>query len=243
VQFRARREYEVGVRNRESDGCAAERALKGTSPEVIEKRLRLIRRDVLGDGHVRCERVASLHGAREYRRGFESIEKRLEAPSRLDPQTHSWMRWEADGRSVAHRERGDACGDRNQLFPMVACEGNRQRDAQRSRWLKEDLTREARREGIRIFSIAFTGAADYSLIQTLAFKTGGAYFRAYRPEEIHNVFNRIHRMMIKSFVRPSLNGALKPSPIPLPEKKAAPARKKKEKFIQDNIEDRQQTLF
>ncbi|MBW1799082.1 MAG: FHA domain-containing protein, partial [Deltaproteobacteria bacterium] len=44
-----------------------------------------------------------------------------------------------------------------------------------------------------IFSIAFTNTADFSLIQTLALKTDGEYFRAYGPDDIQNVFEKISK--------------------------------------------------
>ena len=41
--------------------------------------------------------------------------------------------------------------------------GNEQKDAQLTQWLKNDLTVECREEGIRIFGIAFTENADFTL--------------------------------------------------------------------------------
>lgn len=69
--------------------------------------------------------------------------------------------------------------------------GDRARDLDKTRWLREDLAAEASDAGIRIFGIAFTDAADYRLLQTLARRTGGAYFRVYRPADLPGVFQEI----------------------------------------------------
>jgi len=55
------------------------------------------------------------------------------------------------------------------------------------------LKEESKKQGIRIFSIAFTNTADFSLIQTLALKTDGEYFRAYGPDDIQNIFEKISK--------------------------------------------------
>ncbi len=69
--------------------------------------------------------------------------------------------------------------------------GNADRDRVKARWLREDLAAEAAAEGIRIYGIAFSERGDYQLMQTLALKTGGAYFRAFAAEDVWAVFNRI----------------------------------------------------
>jgi len=73
--------------------------------------------------------------------------------------------------------------------------GNKQRDLIKEKWLKGTLTEESKQADIRIFSIAFTDKADFSLIQTLALKTDGEYFRAYQAEDIQNIFNKIFAMI------------------------------------------------
>ena len=62
--------------------------------------------------------------------------------------------------------------------------GDRLRDIEREKWLKESLTELSKTSRIRIFGIAFTDQADYRLIQTLAFQTDGEYFRAQTTEDI-----------------------------------------------------------
>jgi len=75
--------------------------------------------------------------------------------------------------------------------------GDKARDLEKAKWLKESLTQECRNAGIKIFGIAFTDNADFSLIQTLAFKTKGEYFRAYTAEDIQKVFNKIYELIKK----------------------------------------------
>ncbi len=73
--------------------------------------------------------------------------------------------------------------------------GDKAQDLEKTKWLKEDLAQECRNAGIKIFGIAFTDKADFSLIQTLAFKTEGEYFRAYTFEDIPKVFDKISNLI------------------------------------------------
>ena len=92
--------------------------------------------------------------------------------------------------------------------------GNKVQDFERTKWLKEDLTEECRNAGIRIFGIAFTEKADFSLIQTLAFKTEGEYLRAYTVEDIQKVFDKISSLISRLPSGPELadKGIMPPSP-------------------------------
>ncbi len=69
--------------------------------------------------------------------------------------------------------------------------GDRQGDLDAGRWLREDLAVESGREGIQIFAIAFTEAADFPLMQSLARRTGAQYYRAFEATELSNVVDRI----------------------------------------------------
>lgn len=62
--------------------------------------------------------------------------------------------------------------------------GNPTADIERARWLRESLAGDARTAQIRIFGIAFTDAADYQLLQSLAAQTSGGYFRAGTADEL-----------------------------------------------------------
>jgi uncharacterized protein YegL len=73
--------------------------------------------------------------------------------------------------------------------------GNSEKDVEKTKWLREDLAPDAADAKIRIFGIAFTEDADFQLIQTLAQKTGGEYYRALQPKDLHGVFERIYSIM------------------------------------------------
>lgn len=74
--------------------------------------------------------------------------------------------------------------------------GDKLRDIDKTRWLRENLSEDAANHGIKIFGIAFTDLADFELIQSLAQKTKGQYFRAVIPEEIPDVFSQIHQLIM-----------------------------------------------
>jgi hypothetical protein len=62
---------------------------------------------------------------------------------------------------------------------------------EQARWLREGLAQEAKTFGIRVFGIAFTEAADYQLIQSVAQTTGGEYYRVFADSEIASTFKNI----------------------------------------------------
>lgn len=70
--------------------------------------------------------------------------------------------------------------------------GNPALDAERSRWLREDLTREAASMQVRIFGMAFTESADIQLMQALSSATGATFERAYTPTELPAAFTKLH---------------------------------------------------
>jgi pSer/pThr/pTyr-binding forkhead associated (FHA) protein/Mg-chelatase subunit ChlD len=71
--------------------------------------------------------------------------------------------------------------------------GDTARDIERTKWVKETLAQECSNEGIKIYGVGFTDKADFHLIQTLAFKTQGEYFRASVAEDIQKVFENIRQ--------------------------------------------------
>ena len=100
--------------------------------------------------------------------------------------------------------------------------GNKASDLEKEKWLKEDLALESKREGIRIFGVAFTDAADFRLIQTLALKTDGEYFRAYKVEDIQDVFRKINTVITTPPPKPEVAAAPTPAPAaPRPSEPAA----------------------
>jgi hypothetical protein len=76
--------------------------------------------------------------------------------------------------------------------------GNAARDAELHQWLRGDLATQAKREGVRIFGIAFTERADYQLLQSLAATTGGEYFRVLNADGIGRAFKRIDSIMLET---------------------------------------------
>ena len=82
--------------------------------------------------------------------------------------------------------------------------GDKGQDLEKEKWLKEDLARESKKAGIRIIGIAFTDKADFLLIQTLAIKTDGEYFRAYKAEDIHGIFKNIYDIITKPPTKPEV---------------------------------------
>jgi pSer/pThr/pTyr-binding forkhead associated (FHA) protein/Mg-chelatase subunit ChlD len=73
--------------------------------------------------------------------------------------------------------------------------GDWKKDGELTQWLKNDLAMEIREKGIRIFGIAFTENADSSLIQALSLRTGGSFYRAFKPEDIADILNRIQLLL------------------------------------------------
>ena len=73
--------------------------------------------------------------------------------------------------------------------------GSVQSDADKTRWLRDDLALESHKAGIRIYGVAFTENADFQLIQSLAMKTDGAYFRALDAVGLEAAFDAIGRQL------------------------------------------------
>ena len=95
--------------------------------------------------------------------------------------------------------------------------GDRQKDIELTQWLKTDLAAECSVSGIRILGIAFTENADFPLIQALASRTGGSYFRATHAEDIADVLDRIQALLSQPLTEPT---AVVPVKAPSPEMKA-----------------------
>lgn len=82
------------------------------------------------------------------------------------------------------------------------------REVERYRWLKDELTLESKEAGIQIFGIAFTDRADFELMQTLAQKTNGSYYRVFKAEDIQGVISRIN-----ASGKPGISPEAKPQPV------------------------------
>jgi len=118
--------------------------------------------------------------------------------------------------------------------------GSKIRDVEKTRWLKGTLAEESRRAGIRIFGIAFTDQADFSLIQTLAVRTEGAYFRAYDAADVQQTFDKIDDLIASSVdAGPPPAAAPEPSQVtvdasPPPAAESAPPPPAEEKPRSDS---------
>lgn len=66
--------------------------------------------------------------------------------------------------------------------------GNAAADVEKTKWLREELAADAADNGIQVLSVAFTENADFFLIQSLAKKTQGEYYRALTPADLAGVF-------------------------------------------------------
>lgn len=73
--------------------------------------------------------------------------------------------------------------------------GDPEKDRELSRWAKEQLATQAADAGIRIFAIAFSDQADFILIQTLAQKTKGSYFRVLKAANLDQTFEDIMALL------------------------------------------------
>lgn len=73
--------------------------------------------------------------------------------------------------------------------------GAPEKDLEKSKWLREDLAPDAADNGIKIFGIAFTEAADFQLIQSISQKTEGEYYRAITVDDLPNVFGQIDEII------------------------------------------------
>jgi pSer/pThr/pTyr-binding forkhead associated (FHA) protein/Mg-chelatase subunit ChlD len=69
--------------------------------------------------------------------------------------------------------------------------GGAEKNLERARWLRDQLAQDARRGSIAVFGIAFTEAADFELIQSVAQITGAEYFRVLAASDIGGTFERI----------------------------------------------------
>jgi hypothetical protein len=76
--------------------------------------------------------------------------------------------------------------------------GSAGKDTELHAWLREELAREATREEVRIFGVAFTERADFQLLQSLAATTGAEYFRVLQPEGIARAFRRIDSVLAEA---------------------------------------------
>ena len=91
--------------------------------------------------------------------------------------------------------------------------GNKAQDMAGEMWLRDQLAMDCKEAGIRVFGIAFTEMADFRLIQTIALKTEGEYFRTFNSEDIPAVFEKIDRIISTPREEAPQEPAVKAEPI------------------------------
>jgi len=101
--------------------------------------------------------------------------------------------------------------------------GNKNQDLEKEKWLKQDLTQDSKNAGIRIFGIAFTDKADFRLIQTLAVRTEGEYFRVFEVGDLQVVFNKIKEIVARAPV-PKKDLSLAETKVVPPAKQKGPVQ-------------------
>ncbi|CAK0771659.1 hypothetical protein CCP3SC15_430002 [Gammaproteobacteria bacterium] len=97
--------------------------------------------------------------------------------------------------------------------------GNPLRDQDKTRWLLHELSEECVQNRVRLFGIAFTETADYQLLQSVAWRTHGDYFRVFDREGMYNAFHRIREQIAPP---PIPMTAAIPPPVVTPGVTAAP---------------------
>jgi len=117
--------------------------------------------------------------------------------------------------TLKHNARADARRIIIFMTDGIVDTGNPEDDRSRTEWLRTDLATAAARADIQIFGIAFTNDADFQLIQSLANKTEGDYFRALAPADLGNVFERINEVIVRE---------AQPEPEPEAQAPAPPAQ-------------------
>ena len=96
--------------------------------------------------------------------------------------------------------------------------GQASRNSDTAHWLLDELTAESRRAGIRLYSVAFSDAADFSLLQIMAQRTGGAYFRVFSTADIPIVVSRLTAVSEATTAAPATDltaaeATVKPAPV------------------------------
>ena len=99
--------------------------------------------------------------------------------------------------SLNHDGRPDALHSVVFFTDGIVETGDRAKDLDRSKWLRENLAAEAKQHGIRIFGVAFTEGADYELIQAVAQTTGGEHYRVLNSSDIAGAFERIGKQVMQ----------------------------------------------
>ena len=114
------------------------------------------------------------------------------------------------------KQQGRAEASRSVVFLTdgVIDMGDRAKDRDSARWLRDELAADAAEQGIAIFSIALGNQADVLLLHALAQKTEGDYFRAERAEDLAAVLDEIESALLSRATPPVPKVAEEPATGP-----------------------------
>ena len=120
------------------------------------------------------------------------------------------------------KQQGRAEASRSVVFLTdgVIDMGDRAKDRDSARWLRDELAADAADQGIAIFSIALGNKADVLLLHALAQKTEGDYFRAERAEDLAAVLGETESALLSRATPPVPKAAEEPAPAPSPPEPA-----------------------
>jgi pSer/pThr/pTyr-binding forkhead associated (FHA) protein len=94
--------------------------------------------------------------------------------------------------------------------------GDRAKDRDSARWLRDELAADATDQGIAIFSIALGNQADVLLLHAMAQKTEGDYFRAERAEDLAAVMDEMQSALLSRATPPPIAPKVAEEPAPAP---------------------------
>jgi len=110
--------------------------------------------------------------------------------------------------------------------------GDEGRDLERARWLREELAADAARLGITVFGIGLGAKSDIQLLQSLAQRTQGDYFRASKPDDLSEILIRIEKAMAQSLASRIALNETKPEKVTVAGEKVTEPSKELSKAAQ-----------
>jgi pSer/pThr/pTyr-binding forkhead associated (FHA) protein/Mg-chelatase subunit ChlD len=99
--------------------------------------------------------------------------------------------------------------------------GDKNRDIEQAKWLRNELAADAANNGIKIFGIAYTDNADFLLIQSIAQQTGGEYYRVFDIQDLQGIYEKV-TTLINRIPEPEPEVVAPAPPEPPPPVQAAP---------------------
>ncbi len=135
---------------------------------------------------------------------------------------------------LKNRGRKDAYKSIVFLTDGIVDTGDKSRDFEKEKWLKQDLAQDSRKAGIRIAGISFSNNADFSTLQALAFKTDGEYFRAGNAADTYRTVKKIYKVITRPLSRSAVQAAAattRVAPAPIKIKPVMPETRKIEPTV------------